>query len=230
MRKEGSRLISYKQYCITDLCIFAGILLLAELTVHFAAVWLPGEAVFTFSFMLPIVLMVMVRWGWQSVFYALGSAVLYCALNKGTLTSYLVYGIGNCFVMLMLLPLKFIGSDKIVTRWWASLLFIIGGWLCVYLGRSIVWTVCYAVKPVEGAAAYVAFINFATSELLSLAMAAVVILILRRFDGMFENQKSFLKRLGKIREEQMRRDEYGDEPIDMDEDALSILHKDDGLY
>ena len=61
-------------------------------------------------------------------------------------------------------------------------------------------------------------------------MAFAVVAILRRFDGMFENQKSFLKKLGKIREEKMSRDELGDEPIEMDEDALSNLQKDDGLY
>lgn len=213
-----------------DLCIFAGILLIAELTVHFAAIWLPDEAIFTFSFMLIIVLVCMVRWGWPSVFYALGSAVMYCALNKGALTSYLVYGIGNCFVMLMLLPLKFIGTQKIVSRWWSSLLFVLGGWLCVYFGRATVWTICYAVQPVPGVAASSGFINFAASDLLSLAMSVVIALVLRRFDGMFENQKDFLDRVDKERKDKMRRDNFGDEPVEIDEEAMRILHRDDGLY
>lgn len=230
MRKNGYRLISYKQYRITDLCIFAGILLLAELTVHFAAVWLPGAALYTVSFMLPIVLAVMVRWGWPSVFFAIASAVLYCALNRGGLTSYLVYCIGNCFVMLMLLPLKFIGTDKIVAKWWRSMLFVLGGWMCVYLGRAVVWTICYAVSPVGGVTVYAGFINFAMSDLVSLVMAAAVVLVLRRFDGMFENQKSFLSRIDKERRERTRRDEFGDEPVEIDEDTLNILHRDDGLY
>lgn len=230
MRKNGSRLISYKQYCVTDIFIFAGILLLSELTVHFAAVWLPGAAYFTFSFMLPIALIVMVRWGWQSVFFALASAILYCALNGGALTAYLTYGIGNCFVMLMLLPLKFIGTDKITAKWWRSALFVLGGWLCVYFGRAIVWTICYAVHPVAGVAVSSGFRDFAASDLLSLAMAIIIILVLRRFDGMFESQKSYLKRIDKERHERMRRDEFGDEPVEIDEETLSILHRDDGLY
>ena len=180
-----------------DLCIFAVILVLAELTVHFAAVWFPYDALFTFSFMLTIVSVMMVRWGWPSVFYALGSAILYCALNNGGMTSYLVYAIGNCFVMLMLLPLKLIGTQKIVSKWWTSLLFVLGGWLCVYFGRATVWTVCYAVQPISGVSASAGFINFAMSDLLSLAMTVAVVLVLRRFDGMFENQKSFLRRVDK---------------------------------
>lgn len=230
MRKNGYRLISYKQYCITDLCLFAGILIIAELTVHYAAVWFPEAAYFTFSLMLPIVLIVMVRWGWQSVFYALASAIMYCALNRGGLTSYIVYAVGNCFVLLMLLPLKFIGADKITSKWWSTVLFVLGGWLCVYLGRAILGTVCYAVQPVAGVAVYSGFIDFAVSELLSLAMTVVIVLVLRRFDGMFENQKSFLKRIEKERRERMRRDEFGDEPVEIDDETLRILHRDDGLY
>ena len=230
MRKNGYRLISYRQYCVTDLCLFAGILLIAELTVHFAAVWVPGAADYTLSLMLPIVLILMVRWGWPCVFYAIASAVLYCALNKGGLTSYLTYGIGNCFVMVMLLPLKFIGVEKITSKWWLSLLFVLGGWLCVYLGRATVWTVSFAVKPIDGVAVYAGFVNFATSELLSAAMAVAIILVLRRFDGMFENQKSFLKRIDKERRDKMRKDGFGDEPVEIDEETLRILHRDDGLY
>lgn len=230
MRKNGYRQISYKQYRAMDLSIFAAIILIAELTVHFAAVWLPGDALYTFSFMLTIVLAVIVRWGWPGVFYALASAILYCALNNGGLTSYLTYGIGNCFVMIMLLPLRFIGTEKIVSKWWRSVLFVLGGWLCVYVGRAAVWSVCFAVKPVEGVAAYAGFVDFAMSDLLSLAMAVAVVLVLRRFDGMFENQKSFLKRQDEERRDKMRRDEFGDEPVDIDEKTLNLLHRDDGMY
>ena len=213
-----------------DLSIFIAILVIAELAVHYAAVWLPGGALFTVSFMLTITLIVMVRWGWPSVFYALLSGVLYCALNKGGLTSYLVYGIGNCFVMFTLIPLKLIGTDKIVSKWWSAVLLVLGGWLCVYLGRSVVWTVCYAVQPVAGAKIYSGFIDFAAFDLVPLALTIIIILVLRRFDGMFVDQKSFLKKLDESRRDDMRKAMYGDELAELDEETLNILHHDDGLY
>lgn len=230
MRKNGVRIISYRQYCATDLSIFAVILLVAEAAAYFAAKWFPAEALYTFSFMVPISLLVMIRWGWQSVFYALGSAILKCVFSGGTLTNYIVYGIGNCFIILMLLPVKLIGTDKITSRWWSSALITIGGWLCAYVGKSVVWAICYAVHPVAGSYAYSGFIGFAAYDLLSLAMAVIIVLVLRRFDGMFESQKTYLKRLDKERRNKMKHDCFGDEPVEIDEETLSILHRDDGLY
>jgi hypothetical protein len=69
------------------------------------------------------------------------------------------------------------------------------------------------------------------SDLLSMGIAVLLILVLRRLDGMFEDQKSYLLRLDRERKEMARRDEFGDEPIDIDEDCLSILNKrDNDLY
>ena len=53
---------------------------------------------------------------------------------------------------------------------------------------------------------------------------------MRRLDGMFEWQRGFLKRLDEERKEKMRRDTYGDEPLEIDEESLKILKKDDDLY
>jgi hypothetical protein len=172
----------------------------------------------------------MIRWGWQSIFFALESGLMYCILNGGSGRSYLIYLIGNAFIMLMLIPLKLIGSEKITSKWYFSALFVVGGWLCVYLGRSIMWLICYAVVPLEGVAAYQGFVGFALFDLLSLVMAEVVVMVLRRFDGMFENQKTYLKRVDKERRDRMRMDEFGLDPVEIDEDTLNVLNKGSDLY
>ena len=232
MRKNGSRLISIKQYKSTDLFIFALILAVAELLRHFAGRWIPSGAFFTFSLTVPIVLTVMIRWGWQSVLYAVGSGLLVSLLNIGsaTGTQFAVYIIGNAFIGLMLIPVHFIGKDRIRSRWWASALFAIGGWVCVDLGRSTVWAIAYAVSPVSGASAWTGFADYALTDLLSLVMGVAVILVLRRLDGMFEDQKSYLIRFDKERRDRMRRDEFGDEPVEIDEELLGILNRDNDLY
>jgi len=131
----------------------------------------------------------------------------------------------------MLLPLKLIGYKKIFSSVWKAALFAAAAWVCVYLGRSTVFAVCYAISPVEGAAAYSGFSAFAVSDVISLLMAVVLAAVLRRADGMFENQKEYLIRLDNERKEKMRRDTYGDEYIEIDEESLSILNKhDDDLY
>ncbi len=221
MRKNGSRFISLKQYRATDLFLFAVILIAFELLVHFAFIGLKGS--FTFSPMLPITLLVIMRWGWQGAFFAALDGVLYCLLNGAGWQSYLCYGIGNLSIMSVLLMTRFMGKQKIAGKWHFSALFVVVGWISVVLGRTLIATCCGDY--------FVAALLKQVSDLFTLAIALIIILVLRRLDGMFEDQKHYLLRLDDERKEMARRDTYGDEPIEIDEESLSILkRKDDDEY
>lgn len=232
MRKNGSRLISVKQYRATDLFVFAVILALSELLSFQARRWFPAVATYTFSLLVPIVLTVMMRWGWPSVLFAAASGLLVGLLNSGSTsgTQFATYIIGNAFIGLMLLPVYFIGKDRIRSVWWASALFTLGGWLCVYLGRSVVWAIAYAISPISGMYAWTGFELYAVTDLLSPVMAIVVVMVLRRLDGMFEDQRSYLMRIDKERRDRMRRDAFGDEPVEIDDESLNILNSGNDLY
>lgn len=229
MRKNGSRLISVKQYRATDLVIFAVILIVSELLGYFATVWFAGSAFFTLSLTIPITCLVLARWGWWGVFYPVISGITYCLVGKLGVNYYFTYCIGGTFIMLMLLPAKLIGVEKIRKKWYFTALFAVGAWVCVYLGRSVLWAVCFAVNPVADATAYSGFTGFAL-DLMSLFAAVIVLLIMRKFDGMFEDQKVYLKRVDKERRDRMKYDDFGDEHVEIDEEALSILNKDNDLY
>ncbi|MGN0806461.1 MAG: hypothetical protein ACI4MC_05420 [Candidatus Coproplasma sp.] len=203
---------------------------MGELLPHLAMMWFPTQATFTLSFMVPIVVVLMMRWGWPSVFYALASGLIYCLLNGGTGRQFATYMIGNAFIAFMLIPRYLIGADKISSKWWASALFTIGGWICVYLGRAIVSAIGLAISPVEGANAGAGFVAFALYDIMSPIIGALIVIVLRRFDGMFEDQKSFLGRLDGERKEKMRRDEFGDELEEIDQESLEILNKENDLY
>lgn len=232
MRKNGSRLISLRQYKFTDLFLFALILLGSELLIRFAVKWFPNEALYTFSLMVPIVLTVMMRWGWVSVIYSVISGLLVCVLNYKTAAGihYATYIIGNAFIAVMLIFARVVGKDKIRSKWWSSALFAAGGWLCVYVGRAVVWMIGYAVSPVEGATLWSGFINYAIGDILSLFMSVLVVIVLRRLDGMFEDQVSYLKRLDKERRDKMRVDAFGENLEEIDEETLSIFKRDNDLY
>lgn len=229
MRKNGSRLISVNQYRTTDLVVFALIAVVSELLGYFATVWFSNSAFFTLSLAVPIACLVMVRWGWWAVFYPLISGVTYCLVNGLGVNYYAVQCLGGMFVMLMLIPVKLIGVDKIRGKWIFTALFAVGAWLCTYLGRSVLWAICFAIKPVSGAYVYSGFAGYAL-DVLSLFMAVVLLLVMRKLDGMFEGQKAYLKRVDKERRDRMKRDEFGDEPIEIDEETLSILNRDNDLY
>lgn len=232
MRKNGSRFISIKQYRATDLFVFALILAVAEILSALAARWFPAQALYTFSLMVPIVLTVMMRWGWPSVFYASAGGLIVCLLSGGAASgiNYACYIIGNAFISLMLVPTYLIGRDKIRAKWWSSALFAIGGWLCIYLGRSVVWAAAFAISPVASRYVWSGFVDFAAGDLLSLAIGIIVVMVLRRLDGMFENQVTYLKRLDKERKEKMRVDQFGENLGEIDEETFKLLNKDNDLF
>ena len=212
--------------------MFALILAVSEVLSVLARKWFPAAATYTFSLLVPIALTVMMRWGWQGVIYASACGLFKCllAIYSATWIDFLTQIIGNAFIVLMLIPAKFIGKDKIRSKWWASALFYFGGWLCVYLGRSVVWTICYAISPVENFPAWAGFVNFGMGELFSLVVGFVLVLVLRRIDGMFEDQITFLKRLDKERRDRLRVDQFGDNDGIIDEESFNILKKDNDLF
>lgn len=225
MRKNGSRLISLGRYRATDLFLFAVILVIFDLLVHFATKWLAdASSVYVFALTVPIVLVVMMRWGWQAIFFALGDAILLTVLNNPAVwQSYVTYGVGNAAILLLLIPLRYIGKQKIAGKWYLTALFVVLGWIISNL-------VCSAMQSIFGVgfvAAITANITFGINGFLSLAIGIVLLLILRKLDGMFEDQISYLKRLDAERRERMRIDEFGETPVEIDEDTLSILKKRD---
>lgn len=226
MRKNGSRLISLRQYRLTDLFLFAAILAVAEVITFYVPK--PATALpYSFSLAVPIILIIMMRWGWCSVFYALGDGLLVCLLSLGNKNFvpqlFAINILGNSFIMICLLVLKLAGREKVAGKWYFSALFAALGWFLVYIGKAAV-----------AAAFGFGFVNSLIGQLWDLltpAITVIVILVVRRLDGMFEYQKSYLLRLDKERRQLSERDTYGDEPIDIDEESLSILkRKDDDMY
>lgn len=226
--RNNQRLISFKQYKFTDLFFFALVLGLSELLGFLAYRYWFASVIdkFYVNFMLAIALTVIIRWGWVGGIYAAADGVILCAAQGAGWQSYLTYSVGGACILLCLLLIKFTGKAKICDKWYFSLLYIIVGWAAVNVGIT-----CMSVIFGESfLKALSQSFGFGVYGALSLAAAIVTIMILRRLDGMFEDQKAYLLRKDEERRELARRDEYGDEPIEIDDESLSILKKwDDGL-
>jgi len=226
MRKNGSRLISVKQYRLTDLFLFALILVIYDLLAHFVPTLFQGAAVYSFCLTLLFTLTVMIRWGWQSAFFAVGDGVFLALLGGGGWSMVLSYAVGNAFMLLLLIPIKFIGKEKITSRWWASAAFVLVGWVLQNVGITIMQTIFG-----EGFVSCIkANFGFALTGLLQLAMSVVITLVLRRLNGMYEDQLSYLMRIHGEMEESKRVDEYGEGLEEIDEESLSILNKHNDMY
>lgn len=226
MRRDGSRLISFAQYRTTDLFLFAVIMVLSELLAFAAVGWFPEGATFTFSLLIPLTLVVMMRWGWPSAIFAVCSGALYCVLRSASWEYYLAYCVGNAAIGAVLIFFKLAGKQKIAEKWYLSALSVVIAWVAMVLVRSALLTV--SGMPFITALGAVA--SFSDGGLLSLAMGIIVILVLRKLDGIFEDQKHYFIRIGKMREEEARRDAYGDQLEELDEEELSILDKGNDLY
>lgn len=205
--------------------LFAIILVVFDLLSRLATAWLADEVtLYVFSLTVPFVLLVMMRWGWVSVFYAVGDAVLLTALNNPTVwQSYVAYVLGSSAILLLLIPLHFIGKQKVASKWYLTALFVLLGWLLLNLVASFVQFLCGE----SFIGSLIGNMILGVHGYLSLAIGIALLLLLRRLDGMFEDQKHYLIRMDKERKELARIDRYGEEPVEIDEGTLSILRKRD---
>ena len=107
--------------------------------------------------------------------------------SKGSEVQFAVYMVGNLFAAIALLILKVFGSDRVKGSLWLSMLLPVSTALLMQLGRGLV-AVVLGSSP--GAIA-----DFILTDVLSGVFAVVIVLITRRLDGVFENQKAYLVRI-----------------------------------
>ena len=102
--------MSLKRYMCIDLFILGAILCGLEFLNSLALQYFPGE-VFTLSVVLPITLIVMMRWGAYGVLHAVVGGLVYCIFNQGGPSTYLIYTLGNACIALNLVWFKKIGKE-----------------------------------------------------------------------------------------------------------------------
>lgn len=186
--------ISFKQYRGIDLVIWLVILSVFEsLTVTAASRWFPGE-LYTLSQLVAVLCIVMMRWGGYAVMHAAAGGFVFCLAQGGGLKQFAVYCVGNCFALAALALFKAVGKERVRTEIRFTVLFTAVAFCGAQLGR---WLVSLAFGGSPGSIA-----TFFMTDSLSLLYAVVVVLISRKVDGLFEDQKSYL-----IRTEAERRKE-----------------------
>ena len=98
--------------------------------------WYPDQ-LYTVSLAGAVTAIVLMRWGpWAALHAALGGLVFSLA-SHGNLNQILIYSIGNLFSLLMLLPRKWLGCERIRKSAALSVLFGIGTLLLMQLGRAL---------------------------------------------------------------------------------------------
>lgn len=214
--------VSYNQYKLVDILLFLVIMTALEAVNVFAIKrWFP-DMLFAVSLMFTVSLIVLVRWNFLAAIFTVLHGVVYCAFLSVFQTvgyeEYIIYAVGNSFLLLSWFIFKIIPKEKLFSKWYLTLIYPLAAFALVLLGRTLVAT-CFGVGFVEALGSY-----FFT-ESLNIVFAIIALLILRRFDGMLEDQKTYLKRVAREREEaKTPKEEVWAGYTELDEDELKRLH------
>ena len=214
--------VSYNQYKLVDILLFMVIMTALEAVNVFAIKqWFP-DMLFAISLMFTVSLIVLVRWNFLAAIFTVLHGVLYCAFlsafqNVGY-EEYIIYAVGNSFLLLSWFIFKIIPKEKLFSKWYLTLIYPLIAFVLVLLGRAIV-AACFGFGFVEALGSH-----FFT-ESLNIVFAIIVLLILRRLDGMLEDQKTYLKRVAREREEaKTPKEEEWAGYTELDEEELKKLH------
>lgn len=190
--------LTLQQYRTIDLLLFAAILAIFEfLIVRFAT----GSMYGTVSLAAALTAIVYMRWDWWGGLHAALAGALFCAYYGQVAAAgqaidwrdYLVYIVGNLFSLLAVVALKGLGKERVRQSVWLSLGFGLAVVLLMQGGRMLAALV---LGKAEGALVQSYFLY----DSLSILFTLVITWIVRRLDGVFEDQKHYLLRLQEERE------------------------------
>ncbi|MGN0655485.1 MAG: hypothetical protein ACI4KR_01705 [Ruminiclostridium sp.] len=184
--------ISFKQYRAIDLGIMAVILFVFEMLTVFAGKWFPLES-YTLSPTTLMLCLVMMRWDGFAVIHAVVGGLAFCLAAGAQPEQFVVYCAGNCFALLGLIMLKICGKEKVRNRIPFTVVYVVIIFISIQVGR---WLISILFGSDFGSG-----VTFFVADSLSLLFAVVAVLISRKMDGLFEDQKHYLIR---TEEERMR--------------------------
>lgn len=182
-----NRQISFAQYRSIDLTILAVLMAVSQFVIFLASSFWYPEQLYVVSPVAAMVALVMMRWGlWASIHAALGG-VLYALMSGGTWQHFLIFGAGNLLSMLALIFVRIYTKERIRKDAVLTVVFALMVQILMQLGRSAVAALlCF---PAD------ACLGFITTDVLSCLFTAVIIWVVRRIEGLFEDQKHYLLRI-----------------------------------
>ena len=176
-----------KEYMAIDLTIFAVMTCVFEYLVTMAArAWFPNE-LYTVSVSAIIASIVYMRWGAWGGINAFLSGIVFCLFSGASGEQYIIYCVGNLFSLLSLFFLFKVGKERVRTGQFLSLIFPFLVQLLMHGGRALV-ALLFGEPPAAVA-------GFFLGDSLSYLFTLVIAWIVKRLDGVYEDQKHYLLRL-----------------------------------
>ncbi len=191
MDKKRS-LASYR--CI-DLLLWAAILVLFEgVILRVARSVFFVDQPFTVSLAGAIACIVYMRWGFWGGIHAFLAGVVYSVLGGGTWKQLLIYSVGNLLSLAIVPVMNRIGREPLRKSDYLYLWISLGTLLLMQLGRALL-SLCFGTGFAEA-------LRFFTTDSLSAVFTLVIIWIVRRLDGVYEDQRHYLRRFHQEQEKE----------------------------
>ena len=184
---------SIRRYRAIDLSLFAFMLIVFETLIVTAATrWFPNEP-YTVSVVAAVTAIVMMRWGYWAALHAALGGLVFCLASGAAARQYVIYCGGNLLGLAALAWIRAFGEERVRQDVFKSLLFGFSTLLLMQLGRGII-ALAFGASPA-------AALGFITTDAVSYLFTLLIIWIVRRLDGVFEEQIHYLRRVRKQREE-----------------------------
>lgn len=192
--------LSFKQYRAIDLGIMAVILFVFEMITATAAIkWFPGE-LYTLSPTVTMLCIVMMRWGGFAAIHAVVGGAAFCIASGASPQQFVMYCLGNCLALLAMVFFKTHGKEKVRGNTLLTMVFTAVAYAGAQLGRWLLGLLF--------GGSFDSVVVFFTTDSLSLLFAVVVVLISRRLDGLFEDQRAYLVRTADERARERNKSYY----------------------
>lgn len=188
--------ISLGQYRTIDLTILSVLMVACMLLIHFAAGQWFADQLYVVSPVGIVVALVMMRWGIWAAVQALIGGLFYAAISGGQWQHFLIYGIGNLLSLAALVFFCRNGKERVRQNSVLSMAFGLSVQTLMLLGRA-------GVALVLGYSAGTC-IRFITTDILSCLFTMVAVWVIRRIEGLFEDQKHYLLRIQSERQDEGR--------------------------
>lgn len=186
------RQITLAQYRSIDLCILTALMAVSQYVIFKASSSWFSDQLYVVSPVAAVTALVMMRWNGYAVIPACLGGVIFTLLAGGTPQHYLIYSVGNLASLLALVLFKAIGKERIRQDALQTILFALCTQLLMLLGRAgLAALLGYSVS---------ACLGFITTDALSILFSMVILWIVRRIDGLFEDQKYYLLRIDSERQ------------------------------
>lgn len=196
--------LSFTQYRSADVTIFTVIAVVFEVIVTLAATkWFSGQD-YSVSFVYVFAALVAMRWGAMMLIPSTACAIAFCASMGAQWQMYVVYIIGNAFSVLLLVLHKIFGKQKIRDSALLTVLYVIATFAFISLGRFLVALPLPDIGIAES-------LNGILYDIFPAVFALVVVLICRKQNGLFEDQKHYLIRTQKERDKELRHSNIDEE-------------------